>query len=76
MAAETYTPPACRSLANMVDQHCRYAFVRGARRPQKTARLIVSQIVLDTFDSLDMQYPTGSAERKEELEVIRKALET
>jgi hypothetical protein len=32
--------------------------------------------LLDTFDSLDMHYPTVSAERKEELEVIRKALET
>jgi len=42
---------------------------------KKTARLIVSQILLDTFDSLDMHYPTVSAERKEELVAIRKALD-
>jgi PPK2 family polyphosphate:nucleotide phosphotransferase len=42
---------------------------------KKTARLIVSQILLDTFESLNMQYPTVSAERKAELEVIRKTLD-
>ena len=43
---------------------------------KKTARLIVSQILLDTFASLDMHYPAVSAERKAELEVIRKTLDT
>lgn len=42
---------------------------------KKTARLIVSQILLDTFDSLDMHYPAVSAERTAELEVIRKTLD-
>lgn len=41
-----------------------------------TARLIVSQILLDTFDHLDMHYPTVSPERKAELKKIRKTLET
>ena len=39
------------------------------------ARLIVSQILLDTFDGLDMHYPQVGTERKEELKAIRKALE-
>ena len=43
---------------------------------KKTARLIVSQILLDTFDGLDMHYPKVSSERKAELEVIRKTLDT
>jgi len=42
---------------------------------KKTAGLIVSQILLDTFDSLDMHYPSISAERKAELVTIRKMLE-
>jgi PPK2 family polyphosphate:nucleotide phosphotransferase len=42
---------------------------------KKTARLIVSQILLDTFASLDMHYPAVSAERTAELEVIRKTLD-
>ena len=40
-----------------------------------TARLIVSQILLDTFDSLEMHYPELSAVRKAELAAIRKTLE-
>ncbi len=40
------------------------------------ARLIISQIVLDTFDGLGMSYPTVSAERKAELLSIRKQLST
>ena len=43
---------------------------------KKTARLIVSQILLDTFDSLDMHYPTVSAERRAELQLIRTTLGT
>ena len=43
---------------------------------KKTARLIVSQILLDTFDSLDMHYQAVSAERTAELKVIRKTLDT
>jgi PPK2 family polyphosphate:nucleotide phosphotransferase len=40
------------------------------------ARLIVSQIVLDTFEDLKMSYPKVSAERKRELLSIRKQLST
>ena len=39
-----------------------------------TARLIVSQILLDTFDSLGSAYPTVTAKRKKELQAIRKTL--
>jgi PPK2 family polyphosphate:nucleotide phosphotransferase len=38
------------------------------------ARLIVSQIVLDTFEGLKMAYPKSSAERRQELLSIRKRL--
>jgi PPK2 family polyphosphate:nucleotide phosphotransferase len=38
---------------------------------KENARLIVSQIVLDTFDGLKMNYPKVSAEREQELASIR-----
>jgi PPK2 family polyphosphate:nucleotide phosphotransferase len=41
---------------------------------KKNTRLIVSQIVLDTFGALGMSYPAPSAERQEELLEIRKQL--
>ncbi len=40
------------------------------------ARLIVSQIVVDTLKSLRLSYPNVSAKRKEELRSIRKLLES
>lgn len=42
---------------------------------KKTARLIVSQIILDTFEGLDLAYPTTTAERRQELLTIRQQLE-
>jgi PPK2 family polyphosphate:nucleotide phosphotransferase len=42
---------------------------------KENARLIVSQIVLDTFEGLKMAYPKASAERRRELLSIRKQLE-
>ena len=41
---------------------------------KENARLIVSQIVLDTFEGLKMSYPKMSADREEELQSIRKQL--
>ncbi|MDR3472373.1 MAG: polyphosphate kinase 2 family protein [Devosia sp.] len=41
---------------------------------KENARLIVSQIVLDTFDSLKMSWPEVSPARREELASIRKQL--
>lgn len=41
---------------------------------KKTARLIISQILVETLEGLDMEYPKVTAERKEELKVIRKEL--
>ncbi len=43
---------------------------------KKNARLIVSQIVLDTFEGLKMTYPKTSAERWQELQSIREQLKT
>jgi PPK2 family polyphosphate:nucleotide phosphotransferase len=43
---------------------------------KETARLIVSQIVLDTLDGLQMRYPKSSAKRRRELQSIRKRLAT
>ncbi|HWG69256.1 MAG TPA: hypothetical protein VN692_07565, partial [Steroidobacteraceae bacterium] len=37
-------------------------------------RLIVSSIVLDAFESLDLGYPTASAARRRELKSLRKQL--
>jgi PPK2 family polyphosphate:nucleotide phosphotransferase len=41
---------------------------------KENARLIVSQIVLDTFNGLKMAYPKTTAKRREELKSIRKLL--
>ena len=41
---------------------------------KENARLIVSQIVLDTFEELKMAYPTVTAQRRRELMSIRKQL--
>ena len=42
---------------------------------KQNARLIISRIILDTFNSLDMHYPEIGRERKEALKSIRKQLE-
>ncbi len=41
---------------------------------KKNARLIVSQIVLDAFNALNMAYPQITAKRRQELKSIRKRL--
>lgn len=41
---------------------------------KKNARLIISQIILDTFNSLEMAYPKTTAKRRRELKAIRKQL--
>jgi PPK2 family polyphosphate:nucleotide phosphotransferase len=41
---------------------------------KENARLIVSQIVLDTLEGLKMTYPTTTAKRRRELQSIRKQL--
>ncbi len=41
---------------------------------KKNARLIVSQIILDTFKPLNMSYPKTDAKRKQELLLIRQQL--
>jgi hypothetical protein len=41
---------------------------------KENARLIVSQIILDTLNRLEMTYPEVSAERRQELQSIREKL--
>ena len=41
---------------------------------KENARLIVSQIAVDTLSALKMEYPKTTKERKQELELIRKEL--
>jgi hypothetical protein len=41
---------------------------------KENARLIVSQIVLDTLNELKMAYPKTTAKRRRELKSIRKQL--
>jgi PPK2 family polyphosphate:nucleotide phosphotransferase len=41
---------------------------------KENARLIISQIILDTFKSLELAYPKPSAEHLRELQLIRKQL--
>jgi PPK2 family polyphosphate:nucleotide phosphotransferase len=42
---------------------------------KKNARLIISQVIVDTLQELKMKYPKTSKERKQELQDIRKQLE-
>ena len=41
---------------------------------KKNARLIISQIILDTFHELKMAYPATTAKRRRELNSIRKRI--
>ncbi|MGO9173172.1 MAG: ADP-polyphosphate phosphotransferase [Rhodomicrobium sp.] len=41
---------------------------------KKNARLIISQIVIDTFEGLKISYPETSPKRRQELQLIRKRL--
>ena len=41
---------------------------------KENARLVVSQIILDTLNGLEMAYPEVSAERRQELQSIRERL--
>lgn len=41
---------------------------------KKNARLIVSQVILDTFKSLNMEYPQTDEKRQQELQSIREQL--
>lgn len=41
---------------------------------KKNARLIISQVILDIFNSLDMKYPLTDEKRKQELLTIREKL--
>lgn len=41
---------------------------------KENARLIISQVILDTFKSLELAYPKISAEHQRELQLIRKQL--
>ena len=43
---------------------------------KENARLIVSQIILDTLEALKMRYPKSNAKRRQELQAIRKQLAT
>ncbi|WP_408303423.1 MULTISPECIES: polyphosphate kinase 2 family protein [Paraburkholderia] len=42
---------------------------------KENARLIVSRILLETLDELEMTYPKTNAERRKELQSIRAQLE-
>jgi hypothetical protein len=41
---------------------------------KENARLIVSRILLDTFEDLDMHYPKTGAKRERELQAFRNEL--
>jgi hypothetical protein len=42
---------------------------------KENARLIVSRVVLETLEELEMTYPKANAERRKELQSIRAELE-
>jgi PPK2 family polyphosphate:nucleotide phosphotransferase len=59
-------------LAATSTDDCPWYIVPADDKPN--SRLIVSQIILETLDRLDMRYPATSDARKKELQVIRKRL--
>jgi PPK2 family polyphosphate:nucleotide phosphotransferase len=59
-------------LATTSTRHCPWYVVPADDK--ENARLIVSQIVLDTLEGLKMSYPETSAARRDELLAIRKQL--
>ena len=56
------------------NEHAERAVVCGSADDKENARLIVSQVLIDTFEGLDMAYPKPSADRLKELQAIRKQL--
>jgi len=59
-------------LAATSTRHAPWYVVPADDKPN--ARLIVSRIVVDTLDALDMSYPEPDAARRRELQAIRKRL--
>ncbi|PCM45811.1 ADP-polyphosphate phosphotransferase [Marinobacter sp. ANT_B65] len=59
-------------LSNTSTEHAPWYVVPADDK--KNARLIISQIIINTFNSLPMAYPKVSSERKRELKKIRKML--
>ena len=57
------------------DQHRRRAWYVVPADDKENARLIVSQILLDTFEDLDMHYPKTDAKRERELQEFRSELQ-
>jgi len=47
---------------------------RVTKDDKENARLIISQIILDTLNRLEMAYPEVSDERRRELQSIRERL--
>jgi hypothetical protein len=41
---------------------------------KENARLFISEIILDTFRSLDMSYPSPGEKRRRELQMVREQL--
>jgi hypothetical protein len=56
------------------DKHKRIPWYVVPADDKENARLIVSQIVLDTLDGLKMSYPKTGARHRQELQAIRKRL--
>jgi hypothetical protein len=57
------------------DEHEGFAMVRRSRRRQGECPADRLEIVLDTFDDLEMSYPETTEARRRELLAIRKELE-
>lgn len=62
---KTFWHQRYRSITNLE----RHLHANGTR--MQNARLIVSQVVLDTFARLKMSHPKASAEREREVQAIR-----
>jgi PPK2 family polyphosphate:nucleotide phosphotransferase len=62
-----------KCLSNTSSSHAPWYIVPADDK--KNARLIISEIILDTFSKLKMSYPKTSERRRRELKLLRKELE-
>ena len=63
-----------RMTAEVVGIHFDYSKHRITADDKENSRLIISRIMLDTFNALKMRYPEADAQRRQELLSIRQRL--
>ena len=71
---DQYADAYARCIEETTTSHCPWYVVPADDKP--SARLIVSQILLDTLEGLDLKWPTSTPEHEAELREVKKRLQT